>query len=170
MHTARINGTLWPPPASKQSIGRQMPNEQADAIWKEWELTRVLPLTKHELVKLGKDPTTAVKLEDEIWGLGEDVYAGVLDVYHQLHCLNSLRHIAYGNYYNKTMADAGASSSMQAMHINHCVDILTQALQCSANVNIITLDWVETQEHPFPDMSVGPEVPKITLQPFFTVP
>jgi hypothetical protein len=41
------------------------------------------------------------------------------------------------------------------VHINHCVDMLVQALQCSGNVNLLTMHWTETKSFPFPDMSVN---------------
>ncbi|KAL7931544.1 hypothetical protein V8C35DRAFT_309776 [Trichoderma chlorosporum] len=151
--TRTINGTLFTP--REHSIARQMPNSVADSTWEEWELTRVFPVTRADIVRLGKDPETAVKLEPEIWGLGDDAYATALDMYHQLHCVNTLRQIAYGTYYNKQMGnpDAG-NATLREMHINHCVDILMQAIQCSGNANIITFHWVEKMQRPFPDMSI----------------
>ncbi|KAI0126814.1 hypothetical protein BJ170DRAFT_684396 [Xylariales sp. AK1849] len=150
--TMMVNGTLFPP--KDPSIARQLPNPNADMLWEEYELIRVFPVTKADVVKLGKDPSTAVKLEDEIWGLGDDAYATVLDVYHQIHCLNSLRQIAYGSYYNRSQGRAD-TLLLREMHINHCTDILLQALQCSGNLNLITMHWVETQLQPWPDMSLN---------------
>lgn len=147
-----VNGTLFPP--KDLSIARQPPNHEADELWWEYELLRVMPVTKETIVKLGKDPATAVKLEDDLWGLGDDAYATVFDVYHQLHCLNSLRKIAYGSYYNVSQGRTG-TLKLREIHINHCADILFQAIQCSGNVNLMTLHWVETQENPWPDMSIN---------------
>ena len=148
----RVNGSLFPP-AKDESIARQNPNKDADAIWAEWELQRVFALSETDIIKLGKDPSTVAKLEDSIWGLGDDAYAATLDVYHQLHCLNALRHIAYGNYYNRSLVNTDTPKpTMDVIHVNHCVDIIMQALQCSGNVNFMTLHWVETQTFPFPDM------------------
>lgn len=93
----KINGTFYPSKAGN-SIAREQPNPIADAQWDEWELTRVYPVSADVIRKMGKDPETVAKLEDEVWGLGEDKYATIFDVYHQVHCLNSLRHIAYGEY------------------------------------------------------------------------
>jgi hypothetical protein len=95
--TKRINGSFYPS-RDGGSIARQQPNPDDDAIWDEWELTRVYPVTRAELGKMGVNWTTAAKLEDDTWGLGDDAYAAIFDVYHQVHCLNSLRHIAYGGY------------------------------------------------------------------------
>ncbi|KAH8671704.1 hypothetical protein BX600DRAFT_510367 [Xylariales sp. PMI_506] len=154
LHTATVNGTFFPD-RKHPSLARQMPDPSADEIWEEWELTRVFPITREQVVKLGKNPETAAKLENDIWGLGDDAYIGVFDVYHQLHCLNSLRQIAYGSYYNMSTVNPDKKhASIPEFHVNHCVDILMQALQCSGNVNLMTYHWVETQDYPFPDMSV----------------
>jgi hypothetical protein len=147
-----INGSLFP--SDDPPIARQPPNAAADELWAEYELIRVFPITKEEIIKLGKDPETAVKLENEIWGLGNDAYASVFDVYHQIHCLNTLRKIAYGGYYNKSQGRTN-TTRLREMHINHCTDMLMQALQCSGNVNLITMHWVETQDGPWPDMSLN---------------
>ncbi|KAF2115898.1 hypothetical protein BDV96DRAFT_646073 [Lophiotrema nucula] len=88
---------------------------------------------------------TVAKLENDVWGLGDDAYATIFDVYHQVHCLNSLRHIAYGDYYNKSMGRA-QTIKQREYHINHCVDILLQCIQRSGNLDVMPLHWVETQE------------------------
>lgn len=78
-----------------------------------------------------------------------------------MHCLNSLRQLAYPEYYGngthhgKHGKHGKRGSEMFAVHVNHCVDILMQAIQCSGNANLITMHWVETQPYPFPDMSVN---------------
>jgi hypothetical protein len=149
----KIDGTFYRP-KDGGSIARQQPNPDADAIWDEWELTRVYPVTRTELTKMGKDWTTAAKLEDDVWDLGDDAYAAIFDIYHQVHCLNSLRHMAYGEYYNLSMARAHMIKHRE-IHINHCIDILLQGIQCSGNLDLIPLHWMETQEYPFPDMSIN---------------
>ncbi|ROV90630.1 hypothetical protein VMCG_10043 [Cytospora schulzeri] len=149
----KLNGTFYRQ-KDGGSIARQQPNPEADAVWDEWELTRVFPITKADVIKMGKDPSTVTKLDDDVWGLGDDAYAAIFDVYHQIHCLNSLRHIVYGDYYNKSMGRVDTVKQRE-IHLNHCIDMVLQTLQCSGNVNLITLHWVETQEYPFPDMSIN---------------
>ncbi|ROW02987.1 hypothetical protein VMCG_05731 [Cytospora schulzeri] len=153
MHPIQVNGSLFMP--SEPSIARAMPNNASDEIWDDIELTRVFPVTKDEIIKMGKDPSTVAKLTNELWGLGEDAYATTFDLYHQLHCLNTFRQIAYGKHYDMGMGKADGEPSIREIHINHCADILYQALACSGNVNLITMHWVETQTYPFPDMSVN---------------
>ena len=167
MSVQTMNGTLFPP-RDGGSIARQMPNPDSDAIWSEYELTRYFPVSSAQIRAMGKDPATVAKLEDEDWGLGDDSYVTIFDVYHQLHCLNTLRQLAYSEYYysNGThhhSTTAGAEkrsrkkekSEVLDIHVNHCVDMLMQAIQCSGNVNLITMHWVEEQPYPFPDMSVN---------------
>ncbi|OTA98180.1 hypothetical protein M426DRAFT_77114 [Hypoxylon sp. CI-4A] len=103
---------------------------------------------------MGKDPSTVPKLDDTDWGLGDDAYVGAFDVYHQIHCLNTLRQNAYRGYYHLTTRNHSVMG-LPEIHINHCVDILLQALQCSGNVNFMTYHWVAGQEYPQPDMSIN---------------
>ncbi|TPX14414.1 uncharacterized protein E0L32_005378 [Thyridium curvatum] len=153
MHKELVNGTLFPD-REHPSIARLPPRTpEADALWDEWELTRPFPVTAAQIRAMGKDPSTAAKLEDADWGLGDDAYAAVLDVYHQLHCLNSLRKAVYRAEYGAPEL-AEVSEAMMRVHVDHCVDILMQALQCSGNVNLVTMHWLDTQDYPFPDMSI----------------
>ncbi|KAI0890138.1 uncharacterized protein GGS22DRAFT_150087 [Annulohypoxylon maeteangense] len=99
---------------------------------------------------MGKDPSTVPKLENSDWGLGDDAYVGAFDVYHQIHCLNTLRHNAYRDYYHLKTRNHSVIG-LPEIHINHCVDILLQALQCSGNVNLMTYHWVAGQEYPQPE-------------------
>lgn len=41
------------------------------------------------------------------------------------------------------------------IHLRHCTDILLQDLLCNANGDLITYQWVETQQNPFPDFSIN---------------
>ncbi|KAI1415852.1 hypothetical protein F5Y13DRAFT_186706 [Hypoxylon sp. FL1857] len=153
MKPRMVQGTLFPAKEGA-SIARELPNAAADELWEEWELSRFYPLTRDDVVRMGKDPSTIPKLEDTEWGLGEDAYLGAFDVYHQIHCLNTLRKNAYGGYYHRKTGNHSVMG-LPEIHINHCVDILLQALQCSGNVNFMTYHWVAGQEYPQPDMSIN---------------
>lgn len=130
------NGTFWP--ANRPdggSVARKMPNPADEAVWDDWEQTTVVPVTASGIRELGKDLSTAAKLEDDVWGLGDDAYAAVLDVFHQIHCLNQLRKFAYADYYHMKIANADPEAlTTHEVHTNHCVDILLQAIQCSGNL------------------------------------
>jgi Mycotoxin biosynthesis protein UstYa len=110
-------------------------------------------VTAAQLRAMGVDPSTAAKLDDEEWGLGDDAYVAALDVYHQLHCLNTLRQIAYGDLYPKV--SGGREKPVWKFHVDHCVDILMQELQCSGNLNLVTYHWVENHDRPFPIFGIN---------------
>ncbi|KAI0546159.1 hypothetical protein F4679DRAFT_558659 [Xylaria curta] len=153
LHEVRVNGTLYP--QEQPSIARQMPNPVADSVWEDYERVRPLRLTKSQLIRMGKDPSRVSQYKDKDWGFGDDAYVGDLDVFHQLHCLNTLRQYAYADYYNMTKLDASDGSSLNAVHVNHCVDILLQEIRCSGNVGFITSGWIENMRYPQPDMSIN---------------
>ncbi|KAJ3578012.1 hypothetical protein NPX13_g2553 [Xylaria arbuscula] len=142
-----------------------MPSSEADSAWEDYELIRPVRLTKSQIIQMGKDPEDVSKYDDKDWGFGDDAYVGDLDVFHQLHCLNTLRQYAYADYYNMTALNASDGSSLIAVHVNHCVDILLQEIQCSGNVGFITSGWVDGQRYPQPDMSVFPFFPLILAPP-----
>ncbi|KAH8892520.1 hypothetical protein GQ53DRAFT_861863 [Thozetella sp. PMI_491] len=144
-----FNGTLY---ASDQpSIARDFPNQDADDIWDEdIELNHPFPITREQVIKLGKNPDTCAKFEDSVWGLGDDAYVATLDLFHQLHCLNALRKMAYAGHYKQRV-----DNNNHEIHINHCADILFQALACSNNVNLVTMHWTEKERYPMPDFSIN---------------
>ncbi|KAM3532413.1 hypothetical protein MY4038_004081 [Beauveria bassiana] len=126
----RINGTVSFP--ENPSIARQFPNIQADAQWEDdIDLIRPISITREQIIKMGKDPETVAKLEDKDWGLGDNAYVAALDIFHNLHCLNTLRRAAYGAYYNISM-DAKNRAGHEEGHLNHCADILFQHISCSS--------------------------------------
>jgi hypothetical protein len=76
-----MNASLFP--GDNPGFARQFPNPEADAFWENIELLKTFPITKEDVVKLGKDPETVAKFDDEYWGLGDDAYMAELDVFHQ---------------------------------------------------------------------------------------
>jgi hypothetical protein len=96
--------------------------------------------------------------QDEEFGLGDDAYAAIFDVYHQLHCLNWLRKLIYPDYYPNARNQFPKSVDPERMfeiHMGHCVDLIMQSIQCSGNLNLITMHWVHEEAIPFPDMSIN---------------
>lgn len=99
-----------------------------------------------------------ITFQDEVFGLGDDAYASIFDVYHQLHCLNMLRRLIYPDHYPNARMQFPQAHDPEAVyyiHMEHCVDLLMQTIQCSGNVNLITLHWVHEEANPFPDMSIN---------------
>lgn len=70
-----------------------------------------------------------------------------------VHCLNTLRQIAYGDLYPKV--SGGREKPVWKFHVDHCVDILMQELQCSGNLNLVSYHWVENHDRPFPMFGIS---------------
>ncbi|MCJ1312252.1 hypothetical protein MMC25_005926 [Agyrium rufum] len=130
------------------------PGPEADRHWTEFDWIYAIPITRNEIVRLGKDPNLVAKFEDEFWGLGDDAYVGALDVFHQLHCVNALREYAFADF-GEEIPTKKKHGNLQWVHLRHCVDILVQNIMCHADAGIHTYNWMDTQPQPFPDFSVN---------------
>ncbi|KAF9779932.1 hypothetical protein IL306_001060 [Fusarium sp. DS 682] len=128
------------------------PDPAVDEAWEDLEIIRVFPITETEVRRLGKDPELLVKFPPE-YGLGDNAYMAQIDMFHQIHCLNLLRHLAWAEYERNGTAKK-PFSDLHWIHVSHCTDILMQNLMCNGNLDIITFNWVETQTNPFPDFAV----------------
>ncbi|KAM0233128.1 hypothetical protein ACHAP5_010483 [Fusarium lateritium] len=128
------------------------PDPAVDEAWEDLENIRVFPISEQEVRRLGKDPELLVKFPSE-YGLGDNAYMGQIDMFHQIHCLNLLRHLAWAEYHRNGTAKK-PFSDLHWVHVSHCTDILMQNLMCNGNLDIITFNWVETQTNPFPDFGV----------------
>lgn len=67
-----MNATLFP--GDNPSFARQFPNPEADSVWENFEILKTIPITKEDVVRLGKDPELVAKFDEEYWGLGDNAY------------------------------------------------------------------------------------------------
>lgn len=81
----RMNATLLPSPHDE--IFRGEPSPEVDRAWDKIANTQPIALTKEEVLLAGFDPRKIVKYPESL-GVGE-TYAGRIDVFHQLHCLDA---------------------------------------------------------------------------------
>lgn len=147
----RMNGTLLTsddPPWS-----RQLFTNETETHWHTFDLPWTLALSADEVRQLGKDPATVANFTED-WGFGENSYMAQIDVFHQLHCLNQLRTVAFKDHPHNPKEPPKGHGKLWWMHLEHCVDMLLQNLICNANVDLITLQWMETQPHPMPDFAI----------------
>ncbi|KAK1494449.1 hypothetical protein CABS01_11465 [Colletotrichum abscissum] len=143
------NGTLYdtnPPSVFRQRIGKEADEEWhriGDHVWP-------LVIGEADVRQLGKDPRVAVKIPEDL-GYGSGAYIAQTEVFHHLHCLDMLRReVSYEHYYEPKEGPRPGGAQHQA-HIGHCFDILAQAIKCTGSVDMITFNWVENWEQPFPD-------------------
>jgi hypothetical protein len=133
------------------SVLRQPPSPEVDAEWERLTDMGTHIISSEEVRKLGKDPSQAVKFPEE-WGHGPDAHMATLDGIHLLHCLNSMRKSLKINYdyYHKE-----PQGPEYVPHLTHCLEALAQHLMCKPSFELITHNWIEKQNLPFPDFGVN---------------
>ncbi len=136
------------------SMVRIPPRPEVEDHWEMYEEMLPFPITREDVIKLGKDPETAAKFDDAYWGLGDDAYMAQLDVMHHIHCLNTLRQNAFADY-GDVAPTKKAHKKLWWIHLQHCTDMLLQNLMCTAEMDILTYQWMDTQKHHFPDFSIN---------------
>jgi hypothetical protein len=151
LETVRMNGTLFP--GASPHWSRLEPSKLTDAYWEIYEDMPPFVITKEDVIRLGKDPETAVRFDNEYWGFGEEAYMATLDIQHQIHCLNALRTMAFADYGEDTPTKK-SHNKLWWIHLRHCTDMLLQNLMCTAEPSVFTYNYMDTQRNPFPDFSI----------------
>lgn len=68
-------------------------------------------------------------------------YMVELDVFHQLHCLNLVRKLAYPRVFPLDLTSGSDEARDNVYHVEHCYDQLRQSIQCSSDVSTIYWEW-----------------------------
>ncbi|KAM3469185.1 hypothetical protein MY8738_010156 [Beauveria namnaoensis] len=126
------------------------PSPQVDSAWARFADMAVIGLTGEQVTKLGKDPALTAKAPPS-WGAGNETYLAQLDAVHLAHCLDSMRKSLYYNfhyYYPDGIAD------VYAAHLMHCQEALAKWLMCQPSMELLTFDWVQGHDGPFPDFDM----------------
>lgn len=130
---------------------RLLPSAEADQAWNAVSEGQWISMSHEEVTKLGKDPSVLVHAPEE-WGLGSDRFIGMMDLTHQLHCINQLRKAAFPEHYKHEM---NRKPEFYAQHTMHCVYMLYQNAMCAGSTEVITYNWLEGQRFPDPDFSIN---------------
>lgn len=119
-----LNGSVWP--TTEMGWTRlEKGNPLAEELWESFENITTFPITGQDVIKLGKDPETVAKFEDDFWGFGDDAYIATLDGTHKMHCLNEIRKAAFENY-GRDKPRTQQHSQIWWLHQRHCLDMLAQ--------------------------------------------
>ncbi|KAK2758423.1 hypothetical protein FQN53_008254 [Emmonsiellopsis sp. PD_33] len=116
------------------------PGNELDDTWRRLHSVKPFAVTTQELEKINK-----TSLEVPTRPAGHFVS---LAVFHQLHCLDKVRRYLHKDYYH--MEDHDSTVSL-IDHMDHCIDMLRQALMCQADTTLIT--WEGSFTNPKPDFS-----------------
>lgn len=127
-----MNGSLANTPPQ---IYRLPPSAEVDAAWQRLANTQATPISGNEARKMGYDPSKLAKFSD-FMGLGDDAYVVEIDVFHQIHCLNTLRmNMHFMHYYGDRFPD-GVPDERHIEHVTHCQYALLQHLMCHGDVDV----------------------------------
>lgn len=132
-------------------IYRALPSPEADEAWHKIGHPTWITITEPEALLLGKDPSNLVRVPSN-WGLGPGKFVAMLDLSHQLHCIDQLRRAAFRDEYPVDLE--GPRGFLQKEHWMHCVHILKQNVMCAGSTEVITYNWMDTQRFPVPDFDV----------------
>lgn len=75
-------------------------------------------------------------------------YLATWDVFHQIHCLNWLRKATNWEYYYGDHKPGPVYKT----HQKHCIHMILQSLMCSADVDMITFEWMEGHDSRVDDL------------------
>lgn len=131
------------------SIFRGAPNPELDLAWDNiTKIPNFFPFSDEELERIGKT-SESVRFPEDNGG----EYAGMLEVFHMLHCVDFLRRYTYYDYYRETELAFQQEPEVVRIHLDHCVEILRQSFMCKADVSVLTYNWIKGQEGPTPNVN-----------------
>jgi len=144
--TVKFNGTFRYP-----SIYRGTPTPELDAAWNRiTKNVQPLQISRETLDKIGKaDRPSLVRFKEEDGG----GYMASVAAIHQLHCLNMLRKYTYNEYYKDKDEAFTVRPDIFRTHLDHCVELIRQKLMCNSDVGVITNEWVDGWDLPYPDFN-----------------
>jgi len=109
---------------------------EVDKKWEDLLSGGIVRLTHEETARL---PFTPAKL----YKGHEGEYAGFMEVFHHLHCLNRIRR----NFYNPDAeTDPGLSPEFTRQHNEHCFDYLRQNILCYSDLSVLPIGWDSVRE------------------------
>jgi hypothetical protein len=75
----------------------------------------------------------------------EDHFPVLISVFHELHCLDSIRHLYFGHTEGFDQDPIINAAILAPDHIDHCFDSLRQTLMCGADISPVPYRWFESE-------------------------
>ncbi|KAJ3737768.1 hypothetical protein DFJ43DRAFT_23524 [Lentinula guzmanii] len=102
-----------------------VPSPQVDAAWSALYPYPAAAVPKSEAAKMA-NKTSPIPGD-------ETNYMVIPEVFHTLHCLNTIRKALHPEYYNFTASELDRLL-FREKHMDHCIDAIRQSLMCSGDV------------------------------------
>ncbi|QLI70845.1 Cyclochlorotine biosynthesis protein O [Metarhizium brunneum] len=118
------------------SVWRGPPFPELDEAWNRISIrgTGSLRIAKYDLSRLNKSADAEITAG---FGDGTNDVQVLLEVFHQLHCLNEIRKHTWPEYYK-----FDAPPKVERAHLDHCIEMLRINLMCTADMTPITAKQV----------------------------
>ncbi|KAI9036336.1 oxidase ustYa family protein [Aspergillus affinis] len=107
-------------------------NEHTNAAWDT--------ILDAGLIKLTEDQAKRLPFNTTRNPQDPSTYVGALEVFHQLHCLNNIRHGYYVPEARDLVPEPGKLLT-HAAYLDHCFDYLRQNIMCWSDTTISSLAW-----------------------------
>ncbi|KAE9963083.1 hypothetical protein BLS_009708 [Venturia inaequalis] len=132
------------------SIYRGPPTPEREKAWTRLTYKHGIEVPADKLALLNRTDLDHIKHVPTSVGTG---YRGILEVFHQLHCLNMIRMYTWWQVGKYPGLPTGFSTSKlkNRMHIDHCFESLRMSLQCHGDVTPVLIqtggpkleDWID---------------------------
>lgn len=132
------NGSTYIPPGTVSYVGD--PSPEIDAAWAELVKARD-PIISEEEAK-----TLWPHNYQDFWHHKKQGYVVGFEVFHSLHCLNSLRKRLSPDYYD--------IDNSHNLHRDHCIDQIRQNLMCSVDMTPYGTRYNKAVDHNYADSNV----------------
>ncbi|KAH8647914.1 hypothetical protein BX600DRAFT_518318 [Xylariales sp. PMI_506] len=129
-----------------------LPTDATDQLWDELYNFGTSWINSNDAQKL---PNSTLSLPHD-----PNKFVVQLDVFHQLHCLNSIRKTLYPERYRDKIEDYYTKTgernytSIDAKHYDHCIDSLRQSIMCHGDIATVYWRYNEVRRIPLPQLAV----------------
>jgi hypothetical protein len=132
-------------------IFQSRPSPKVDLAWRRIANVSGVRVNAEELGGIGYDPETVWP-----WPGEDDAYYAIPEVFHQAHCIDSLRQAAWPEYYgNIRQSYSNDTIAEFERHLLHCQYVLLKAITCNADLSLVTFHKVKDREGPNPVYSTS---------------
>ena len=76
----------------------------------------------------------------------EDHFPVLISVFHELHCLDSIRHLYFGHTKGFDKDPVINKAVLSPGHIDHCFDSLRQTIMCGGDISPVPYQWVPSAQ------------------------
>ncbi|KAJ3738938.1 hypothetical protein DFH05DRAFT_1464274 [Lentinula detonsa] len=118
-----------------------VPSPQVDAAWSALYPYPAAAVPKSEAAKMA-NKTSPIPGDETNYMVTDDDGKQIPEVFHTLHCLNTIRKALHPEYYNFTASELDRLL-FREKHMDHCIDAIRQSLMCSGDVTPLVWAWDE---------------------------